>query len=249
MELQDLQNKLGFTFTDTNLLQIALTHRSFVNEKDDEDIEDNERLEYLGDAILDFITADMLYRRFPNMTEGELTRLRSALVRTESLALFAQEIELGEALAMGKGEANTGGRERNSNLAGGFEAFIGALYLDQGLETVKEFVIPRLTALQKEVMEEAIRKDPRTLFQELIQAQHSITPEYQTVSSSGPEHDIKFTVSVLVGDTAIAEGYGRTKRAAAQSAAQAALTRLENGEIIIISPKPSPELTDAESTE
>jgi len=199
---------------------MALTHRSYVNEHVDEDIEDNERLEFLGDAILDFITANMLYRRFPNMTEGEMTRLRAALVRTEALAQFATDLNLGDALRMGKGESNTGGRKRDNNLASGFEALIGALYLDQGLDAVSEFVIPHLTDLQKDVMEEAINKDPRSQFQEWAQAQYSITPTYRTIDSSGPDHDKRFTVAVFIGRFAVTDGQGRSKRIAAQDAAR-----------------------------
>jgi len=225
--LTTYQTQLGITFNDETLLQMALTHRSFVNEHVTEDIEDNERLEFLGDAILDFVTANMLYRRFPTMTEGEMTRLRAALVRTEALAQFAADVNLGEALRMGKGESNTGGRKRDNNLASGFEALVGAIFLDQGLEAVREFVIPHLTELQKDVMEEAINKDPRSQFQEWAQAQFSITPTYRTINSSGPEHDKRFTVGVFVGRYAITDGQGRSKRAAAQDAARNALTLRE----------------------
>jgi len=218
--LAQYQEQFGVTFQDESLLEMALTHRSYVNEHVTEDIEDNERLEFLGDAILDFITANMLYRRFPNMTEGEMTRLRAALVRTEALAQFATDLQLGEALRMGKGEANTGGRERNNNLASGFEALVGALYLDQGLAAVSEFVIPHLTDLQKDVMEEAINKDPRSQFQEWAQAQYSITPTYRTIDTSGPDHDKRFTVAVFIGQYAVTDGQGRSKRAAAQDAAR-----------------------------
>jgi len=214
------QAHIGVNFEDEALLQMALTHRSYVNEHVDEDIEDNERLEFLGDAILDFITANMLYRRFPNMTEGEMTRLRAALVRTEALAQFATDLNLGDALRMGKGESNTGGRKRDNNLASGFEALIGALYLDQGLDAVSEFVIPHLTDLQKDVMEEAINKDPRSQFQEWAQAQYSITPTYRTIDSSGPDHDKRFTVAVFIGRFAVTDGQGRSKRIAAQDAAR-----------------------------
>ena len=145
MELTAIsKRRMDSHFATRLLLQQALTHRSYVNEHDDEDLSDNERLEFLGDAVLDFVSGEMLYRRFPEMPEGDLTRLRAALVRTESLAALAVKCRLGEALRMGKGEEKGGGRERLNNLCGGFEAVIGALYLDQGLEAVKTFVMPQL---------------------------------------------------------------------------------------------------------
>ncbi len=233
MDRETFQQSLGIVFNDQALLEQALTHRSFINEQIEEDVEDNERLEYLGDAILGFITADMLFRRFPTMPEGELTRLRAALVRTEALALLARDVQLGDVLIMGKGEARNGGRERDNILCDAFEAVIGAIYIDQGLQVVRDFVIPRLTARQKDVMEEAIAKDPRSQFQEWSQAIHSVTPTYHTISADGPDHEKKFTVEVRVGGNVIVNGQGRSKRAAAQSAAQGALDLRDKGEIVI----------------
>jgi ribonuclease III len=234
--LDAFQERIGIRFNDVDLLKRALTHRSYINEHIEEELEDNERLEYLGDAILDFITADMLFRRFPHMAEGEMTRLRAALVRTESLALLANDCKVGESLFIGKGEANSGGRERINNLCGAFEALVGAIYLDQGLEAVKQFVIPRLTVLQADVMEEAIRKDPRSQFQEWAQAEHSITPAYRLVGTEGPEHEKQFIVEVYLGEDAVAQGSNRSKRSAAQSAARVALVKLEKGEIELTAP-------------
>jgi ribonuclease-3 len=231
LDIEEFQNIIGIRFDQPDLLQQALTHRSYLNERPDDDLEDNERLEYLGDAILDFIAADVLYRRFPDMDEGHLTRLRAALVRTEALATLAESCRIGEALIMGKGESNGGGRERTHTLCNAFEAVVGAIYLDQGLETVKSFVIPRLTELQHEVMEEATLKDPRSLFQEWAQAELSLTPEYRTTHTSGPDHDKEFTIEVRLGDIAISQGQGKSKRSAAQSAAEAALERVKRGEI------------------
>ncbi len=235
MDISEFQDYIGIHFNEPNLLKQALTHRSYINEHVEEDIEDNERLEYLGDAVLDFLTADMLFRRFPNMSEGELTRLRAALVRTESLAQLATEYRIGEVMFIGKGEANTGGREREQNLCGAFEALIGAIFIDQGLDVVKSFVLPRLTELQKDVMEEAIRKDPRSQFQEWAQAVYSITPSYKVISTDGPEHQKRFTVSVYLNDEMITQGHGKSKRAAAQAAAREALNLLESGELDYLS--------------
>lgn len=231
MSIEEFQERIGVSFRQVDLLRQALTHRSYVNEnigQDGEQVEDNERLEYLGDAILDFVTADMLYSSFPEMSEGEMTRLRAALVRTEALAQIADGYDLGQALLIGKGEANSGGRERVNNLCGGFEAVIGALYLDQGLQAVKNFILPRLTDLQEEVMDEAIHKDPRSQFQEWAQAEFSITPSFKVVSAIGPEHEKEFTVVVSLEKFKVAEGKGRSKRAAAQDAARVALEAIEN---------------------
>jgi ribonuclease-3 len=228
LDMATFQDIIDIHFDRIDLLKTALTHRSFINEQLPSDLRDNERLEYLGDAILDFLTADMLYRRFPTMTEGEMTRLRAALVRTESLAQIAIDIRLGDALFIGKGEASSGGRERDNNLCGGFEALVGAIYLDKGLDAVREFVIPRLTNLQKDVMEDAILKDPRSQFQEWAQAVYSITPDYRVVDTEGPEHEKDFLVEVFLDERRVAHGHGKSKRAAAQSAARAALESLRD---------------------
>ncbi|GAB4518989.1 MAG: ribonuclease III [Anaerolineae bacterium] len=230
-QAEAFQQRLGIAFKDIELLKQALTHRSFVNEQGNTDLQDNERLEFLGDAILDYLTADMLFTRFPDMTEGEMTRLRSALVRTEALALIAESFGLGQALLMGKGEANSGGRERLNNLCGGFEAVIGAIYMDQGLQMVKNFILPRLMAMEKDVIDEAIRKDPRSQFQEWAQATHNITPDYRLLAASGPDHEKVFIVGVMVDETQIAEGRGKSKRAAAQDAAKQALKLLEANQL------------------
>ncbi|MCK4962120.1 MAG: ribonuclease III, partial [Anaerolineales bacterium] len=156
--------KVGLVFKDLSLLRRALTHRSYVNEHPDV-LEDNERLEFLGDAVLDFLTGAWLYNRFPEMNEGQLTRLRSALVRTEQLASFAQELQLGEAMLLGRGEETTGGRERLALLCATFEALIGALYLDSGLNSVIEFVEPRLEVATDTVLEDESLLDARSLLQ------------------------------------------------------------------------------------
>lgn len=233
LTISEFQERIAISFNQPDLLTQALTHRSYINEHIDDDIEDNERLEFLGDAILDFITADMIFGRFPNMPEGEMTRLRAALVRTEALAQLAVDCRIGDVLLMGKGEAASGGRERQNILCDAFEALVGAIYLDQGLEAVKDFVIPRLTAMQKDVMEEAIRKDPRSQFQEWAQAEHNITPQYHVISADGPDHEKKFMVEVRVGEQIVANGQGRSKRMAAQAAARVAMDMLQAGELVI----------------
>ncbi|MBZ0275618.1 MAG: ribonuclease III [Anaerolineae bacterium] len=228
--VSEFLQQAGLAYNDTGLLLQALTHRSFVNEQPDSDLRDNERLEFLGDAVLDFLVGDMLYRRFPNQPEGYLTRLRAALVKTEALAGLAQRIRLGAVLRVGKGEEMSGGRERPTNLCAGFEAVIGALYLDQGLDAVRSFVVPLLNDLLQQVLAESSDKDARSLLQEWSQAHHSLTPIYETVDSFGPDHAKEFVVEVIIGEQSVGRGTGRSKQAAAQAAAQDALERLERGD-------------------
>lgn len=219
----------GLSFKDPSLLRRALTHRSYLNEHPDA-VEDNERLEYLGDAALDFITAAWIYNRFPEMNEGELTRLRSALVRTEQLAAFAQEVELGEALFLGKGEAITGGRKRLALLCGAFEALMGALYLDAGLEAVDKFMQPRLLQATQSAIDDERLLDARSQLQMWAQAEVGETPQYETISSHGPDHAREFVVQVKVGDSITARGIGKSKQEAAQRAADAALDDIHASE-------------------
>lgn len=233
MNLDDLQSTLGVKFRDLSLLVEALTHRSYLNEHADEDLTDYERLEFLGDAILEFITGEMLFRRFPELDEGELTRLRSALVRTESLAELARAVDLGDYIRMGKGEIRNGGRNRESTLCRAFEAVVGAVYMDQGVEAVREMVIPRLTNLQHKVIEEALNKDPRSRLQEWSQAELEVVPNFVVKSVSGPDHDRRYMVEVQLNGVAIANGTGNTIRAAGQEGAANALRQIELGAIDI----------------
>ncbi len=226
MQLNEFEEIIDVPFIDPGLLRRALTHRSFVNEVED-DMRDNERLEFLGDAVLDFIVADMLFRRFPEMAEGELTQLRAALVRTESLAMLAGDIRLGDFLLMGKGEAHSGGRERLNNLCRGFEALIGAMYMDRGVDVVRDFVLPPLRRLLDYVLEHDLHKDARSMLQERSQAELRVTPTYRVVESVGPDHEKEFMVEVLVADFVIGAGAGSSKRAGAQSAARDALDRVK----------------------
>lgn len=226
--LDGFEQRTGLRFQNRGLLQEAMTHRSFVNEQDDPTTVDNERLEFLGDSVLGFITADMLYRRFPGIGEGELTRLRSSLVRTESFAELAQICTIGETLRMGRGEEASGGRERPTNLCGAFEALIGALFIDQGLERVREFVMPLLERQLETVLAEQLDKDARSLLQEWSQAAHNQTPQYRTVSETGPDHEKTFTVEVFVDEQVLGTGQGRSKQSAAQAAARDALKNVRS---------------------
>lgn len=215
----------GVEFQDPSLLTRALTHRSYVNENPDA-IEDNERLEFLGDAALDFLSASWLYHRFPEMDEGQLTRLRSALVRTEQLARFAEEIRLGEVLLLGRGEALSGGRQRPALLCGTFEALIGALYIDAGLEKVRAFMEPRFQKAVARIVQDEQLFDPRSMLQIRAQAELGETPMYRTVDSTGPDHEREFQVEVLLSGRRRGLGRGASKQQAAMRAAAAALQEL-----------------------
>jgi ribonuclease III len=229
MQLEEFQAQLGLRFHNLDLLQQALTHRSYINEHSDQGLEDNERLEFLGDAVLDFMTGDMLYRRFPEFPEGYLTRLRAALVRTVSLAELAERCQVGANLRMGKGEEHSGGRARLNNLCNAFEAIVGALYLDQGLEAVSAFVMPLLDIQLERILAESLHIDARSELQEWSQAEYNLTPIYQMVAANGPEHEKEFVVEVTIGEQVVGRGAGRSKQAASQAAARDALKSLETG--------------------
>ena len=219
----DLNRRLNLPFSNLSLLTRALTHRSYVNENSDAP-EDNERLEFLGDAVLDFIVGAWAYNRFPEMPEGELTKIRSAIVRNDQLANFARRIELGGALRLGRGEASSGGSDRDGLLGSAFEAVIGALYLDAGLGAVEAFVNPILDDVQDYILDEI--QDPKSRLQEWAQAEKLGTPQYVTISARGPDHAKEFEVEVRIQGTTYGRGYGTSKGVAARIAAQTALEAL-----------------------
>ena len=221
---QQLGQRLGLQFRNNLLLSRALTHRSYLNEHNDA-VEDNERLEFLGDAILDFIVGAWLYNRYPEMPEGDLTRMRSSLVYTEQLANFARKIGLGKAMRLGRGESQAGGRERPALLCDTFEALIGAIYLDQDIEAVKSFISPMLKAAADEILSNHSIEDPKSLFQEWAQSQGYQAPYYVTRGSVGPDHSKVFEVDVVVNGQVYGTGSGTSKQAAAKSAARDALSR------------------------
>ena len=223
---QALAQGLDLEFNDPLLLTRALTHRSYLNENP-ESLEDNERLEFLGDAVLDFLVGAWLYNRFPEMPEGNLTRLRSALVRTENLAQFAGEINLGDVMLLGHGESDGGGRERPALLCATFEALIGAMYIDKGIEAVTVFINPLLESATQRILSGNRDKDPKSMLQEWAQSQGLGTPYYRTVSSFGPDHAKSFEVEVHIGNTVHGSGIGHSKQAAAKIAAEKALGALE----------------------
>jgi ribonuclease III len=224
--LAQFQEATGLTFADQSVLLRALTHPSYLNEHPKEGLQDNQRLEFLGDAVLDFISGEYLFQRFPEASEGQLTRLRAALVRTETLAEFALACGVGISLLLGRGEEESGGRERDANLCDAYEAVVGALYLDQGLDVVRNFVYPRFQVALEDILSMERDKDPKSRLQEWAQRNLGATPTYETIRTTGPDHAKEFTVVVYIGGKPYAEGTGARKQLAAQIAAQLALDLL-----------------------
>jgi ribonuclease III len=222
----ELSRRLNLPFENLSLLTRALTHRSYVNENPNA-TEDNERLEFLGDAVLDFIVGAWVYNRFPEMPEGELTKLRSALVRNDQLADFARKLNLGRALRLGHGESISGGGYRDVLLGSVFEAVIGAVYLDLGLEAVNTFVDPLLEEIRESVFSKI--HDSKSQLQEWAQAQKMGSPHYHTTHVSGPDHARVFEVEVLINERVVGKGRGSSKHAAQHVAASDALNNLGIG--------------------
>ncbi len=222
---QEFARRLGLPFSDILLLHRALTHRSYLNEHPDA-LEDNERLEFLGDAVLDFLVGAWLYNHFPEMSEGELTRMRSALVRTDTLADFGLKIGLDGVIRLGKGEDEGGGRNRPAILCGAFEALIGALYIEAGFSAVSDFIEPLLEDAAERTLSAHDDHDAKSRFQEWAQSQGMGTPQYRTVSAQGPDHDKTFQVEVLLDGVVYGRGEGKSKQAAAKEAARDALRSL-----------------------
>jgi len=220
----ECESRIGYRFSDRRLLALALTHRSFANEQ--RDVEHNERLEFLGDAVLGLVTADWLFGRYPERTEGELALAKAALVSERSLVLFAEEIELGGLVRLGALEARSGGGGKGTLLADALEALFGAIFLDGGWQAAAEAVGRFLAWVEPYAASE--RKDPKTELQERIQASGRPLPVYSIVSEEGPEHDKRFTCEVELDGEAAGRGVGRTKKEAQQQAAAAALARMES---------------------
>jgi len=221
--LEAFQGHIGIAFRDAALLEEALTHGSFVNERPGLGLRDNQRLEFLGDAILDFLVGEWLYQRYPEAKEGELTSLRAHVVRTEGLAAYAQEIDLGAHLRLGKGEGASGGQSRAANLCAAFEALVGAMYLDQGMGAVRAWIYRFLARHAQAIDARRRAKDAKSLLQEHAQAALHVTPAYRIVREEGPDHAKVFTAQVVVAQDVWGEGSGGTKQAAEQAAAGAAL--------------------------
>lgn len=223
LDLSELETQLGAQFANKSLLARALTHRSYLNENPGAVLEDNERLEFLGDAVLDFVVGAYLYHRYPEMQEGELTSLRAALVRAKTLAQFARDLGIGPHINLGHGEAENGGRERTPILCATFEAVIGALYLDKGLEPVNALTEQLVAPALKEIIASSLHKDAKSEFQMWAQGKFNVTPRYKVIDTQGPDHAKTFTTQVLVGEKVWGEGSGPSKQRAAQAAAAQAL--------------------------
>jgi ribonuclease-3 len=221
--LSSLESKLSIKFNNLDLLLQALTHRSYLNENPSWRVGHNERLEFLGDAVLELIVTEKLYYLFPQKPEGELTSFRAALVNAKMLAEVAVEIGLNDFLLLSRGEAKDVGRARQYILANAFEALIGAIYLDRGYETVKDFIEKFLMIRLEAVLSKKLYKDPKSLFQEEAQERVGITPTYEVVNEWGPDHDKHFIVGVFLGKEKVAEGEGPSKQAAQEEAARNAL--------------------------
>ena len=226
-EFAPLLANLGVTFSNPELLEQALTHRSYLNEHEEVSA-DNERLEFLGDAVLDFLVGAYLFNRFPDKPEGELTALRAALVKTRTLASFSRQLDIGTHIRLGYGEDESGGRNKLPNLCAAFEAVIGAIYLDQGLAVVRYLVEPLLEPELEIILADSLHIDAKSEFQVWSQANHNITPHYEVLRAEGPDHAKQFTLAVKIGDEQWGTGSGSSKQKAAQAAATAALTRTQN---------------------
>lgn len=222
-DLETLEGILEVTFIDKSLLLSAITHRSYLNEHRSATQDHNERLEFLGDAVLELVVTDFLFRTYPEKPEGELTAIRAALVNTVSLSASAEALGVNQYLLMSKGEAKDEGRARQYILANVFEAFIGAMFLDQGFDIARGFISRQLFPKTDEIVKKRLWQDAKSRFQELAQEHASVTPTYNLMGQSGPDHDRVFTIGVFLRQEKIAEGQGRSKQEAEQEAAERAL--------------------------
>jgi len=221
--LEKLQLILRVNFTDKVQLLSAITHRSYLNEHREATWDHNERLEFLGDAVLELVVTDYLFQKYGDKPEGELTAVRAALVNTASLSLASEKMGVNDYLLMSKGEAKDVGRARQYILANVFESCIGAIYIDQGYDAAQKFIAEHLFAKTDEIVLKRLWQDAKSRFQELAQEQASVTPNYETLAQEGPDHDRVFTVGVYLKSELVAQGKGRAKQEAEQDAAEAAI--------------------------
>ena len=222
-DFSKFEKVIGINFKNKELLRQAFTHRSYLNEHRDLELVHNERLEFLGDAVLELIVTEYLYGKYPDADEGDLTSFRSALVNAITLSDAAAKIGMNEYLLLSKGESKDMGRARQIILANTIEALIGAIYLDQGYDAARYFISANVFNLMEKIIEEKKWLDAKSEFQELAQDHEGLTPSYKTTKEEGPDHDKKFTVAVYLGKTKVAEGEGRSKQEAEQNAASAGL--------------------------
>lgn len=225
MTFDKFETTSGVHFKDKALLKQAFTHRSYINENKSAGLEHNERLEFLGDAVLELVITDYLYGRFKEMDEGELTSLRSVLVNADTCSLVASKIGVNDFLLLSKGEQKDTGRARQYILANTLEAIIGAIYMDQGYDVAKKFIFDHITPLTEEVLEKGSWIDSKSLFQEKAQEHTGITPVYKLIRESGPDHDKHFSIGVFLGTDKVGEGEGKSKQDAEQMAAREALDK------------------------
>lgn len=227
-DLNELQQKIGVPFKDHSLIRQALIHSSYINENPSEHLGDNERMEFLGDALLNFTLTDRLYHDFPTLPEGKLTEIRISLIRQEKLAEKAAGLKLGNYLQMGKGEGHSGGRSRLNILADAFEALIAAIYLDQGLDCVRSFILGRFSRELHSIRSGKLAINYKAMLQELTQSGYKCLPCYEVISATGPDHDKLFHVSVSIHGSVIATGSGKSKKIAESEAARTALNKLSD---------------------
>lgn len=226
--LSSLEEKINVTFKNKNLLLEALTHRSYINENAKWPVFHNERLEYLGDAVLELCTSEYLFKKYPDRPEGELTTFRAALVNYQMLGNVAHEIKLEEYIFLSKGESKETGKSRDVISADALEALIGAIYLDQGYEKAREFTGRFVLSHLDEVVSKGLYRDPKSALQELVQEKLKLTPTYEILKESGPDHEKKFRAGVFFGKERAAEGLGTSKQEAESNAAQEALKKMES---------------------
>ncbi len=224
MNFSEFEKKINYAFKSATLLEQAFTHRSYLNENRAAGREHNERLEFLGDAVLELVVTEFLYAKYPESPEGDLTAYRAALVNTVSIADAATKLGMNEYLLLSRGESRDTGRARQIILANAFEALIGAIYLDSGYDAAKSFIATQLFHKTDDVVSKRLWQDAKSKLQELAQDQLSITPKYELVDQSGPDHDKRFVVAAFIGKEKLASGEGRSKQEAEQDAAQKALT-------------------------
>jgi len=223
IQFSNFEKKTKIIFKNKKLLEQAFTHRSYINENPATKLSHNERLEFLGDAVLELVVTDFLYKKYPSYAEGELTALRSALVNAVIISEIATNIGMNDYLLLSKGEAKDNGKARQYILANTYEAYIGALYLDQGIDAVDKFVHKFLLPKTEEIVSKKLWRDAKSLVQERAQEFVNVTPAYKVLHESGPDHDKHFTVGIFFGSDLMAEGKGKSKQEAEQKAAEAAL--------------------------
>lgn len=225
IDFSKFEEKAGVTFNDKNLLKQAFVHRSYINENKESGLEHNERLEFLGDAVLELVITDYLYKQYPDKNEGQMTSYRSALVNATTCAEVATALDINDFLLLSKGEMKDTGRARQYILANALESVIGAIYLDQGYEVAKEFIYKNISPLIDDIISKGTWIDSKSLFQEKSQEMESVTPAYKTIKETGPDHDKRFMVGVYLGKELVASGEGESKQDAEQEAARKGLEK------------------------